>query len=125
MFLKRVKISQKVIGVVILSLVVFITFTIGIIIMGKKQSNTLEEIYSQKVVPLDNLRKIQLIFRELEYRMAAVTSDLVAAIGSGEHLKISLNEVDRLWSDVKGKITDDALLKDKDNFEKGYSGFKK
>ena len=36
MFLKRVKISQKVIGVVILSLVVFITFTIGIIIMGKK-----------------------------------------------------------------------------------------
>ena len=51
--------------------------------MGKKQSNTLEEIYSQKVVPLDNLRKIQLIFRELEYRMAAVTSDLVAAIGSG------------------------------------------
>lgn len=125
MFLKRVKISQKVLIVVISSLVVFIAFTVGIIIMGKKQLNTLEEIYSQKVVPLDNLRKMQLIFRELEYRMAGVSADLVAAIGSGEHLKISLGEVDKLWNEVKGRITDAALLKDKDNFEKGYIGFKK
>ena len=46
MFLKRVKISQKVIGVVILSLVVFITFTIGIIIMGKNN-----QIHLKKFIP--------------------------------------------------------------------------
>ncbi|MCL4477362.1 MAG: methyl-accepting chemotaxis protein [Nitrospirae bacterium] len=125
MFLKRIKISHKVSFVIILSLVVFIAFTIGTIMMGKKQLDTLEEIYAQKVAPLDNLRKIQLTFRELEYRMAGVTANIVAAIGSGEHLKISLNEIDRLWNEVKGRITDDALLKDKENFEKGYSGFRK
>ncbi len=113
--LKRIKISHKVSFVIILSLVVFIAFTIGTIMMGKKQLDTLEEIYAQKVAPLDNLRKIQLIFRELEYRMAGVTANIVAAIGSGEHLKLSLNEIDRLWNEVKGRITDDALLKDKEN----------
>jgi len=125
MFLKKMKISHKVSFVIILSLVVFITFTIGTIMMGNKQLDTLEEIYAQKVVPLDNLRKIQLIFRELEYRMAGVTANIVAAIGSGEHLKLSLTEIDRLWNEVKGRITDEALLKDKENFEKGYSGFRK
>ncbi len=125
MFLKRVKISQKVFFMIALSLLVFFVFTLWTIVMGKLQLNTLEEIYSKEVVPLDDLRKIQLIFRELEYRMAGVSAGLVASIGSGEHLKISLKETDRLWAEVKGNITEAGLQQDKEKFEKGYNEFKK
>ena len=57
MFPSRVEISQKVLGVVILSLVVFITPPEWDNYNGRKTINPFEEIYSQKVVPLDNLRK--------------------------------------------------------------------
>lgn len=108
-----------------LSMVVFVVFTLWTTMMGKSQLRTLEEIYSKEVVPLDDLRKMQLIFRELEYRMAGVSAGLVASIGSGEHLKISLKEIDRLWEDVKGRITEAEHRQDKDKFEKGYNNFKK
>lgn len=124
MLLNKMKISHKVLFVIILALVVFVAFAIGTIAMGKQQLNTLEEIYAEKVAPLGHLRRIQVIFRELEYRMAAVTADIVAAIGSGEHLKQALNDIDMHWDHVKDKITEDVLLNDKRNFEKGYSGFK-
>lgn len=125
MFLNKLKISQKMFSVTMLAALVFLAFTTGIIAMGKKQLNTFEEIYSQKVVPLDNLRKMQLIFRELEYRMAAVTADIVAATGSGEHLKQAIVDIDVLWNDVNDRITDVRHVEHKKHFEKGYSGFKK
>ncbi len=125
MFLNNMKISQKMFFVTMLAALVFLAFTTGIIVMGKKQLNTFEEIYSQKVVPLDNLRKMQLIFRELEYRMAAVTADIVAAIGSGEHLKQAIVDIDVLWNEVNDRITNSDLGDDKKKFEKGYRGFKK
>ncbi len=125
MFLNKMKISQKMFCLTMLATLVFLAFTIGIIAMGKKQLDTFEEIYSQKVVPLDNLRKMQLIFRELEYRMAAVTADIVAAIGSGEHLKQAIVDIDVLWNDVNDRIINSDLGEDKKKFETGYNGFKK
>jgi len=122
--LQSIKISHKVQFVVGLALLAFITFALVTISMGNSQLKTLDEIYAGKVVPLDNLRKIQLLLREIEYRMAAVVADMVAPIGSGEHLKTSAVQIDSLWTDVKGRIDDDSLKKEIADFEKGYRGFK-
>ncbi|OGW39973.1 MAG: hypothetical protein A2X58_06435 [Nitrospirae bacterium GWC2_56_14] len=124
MFLKSMKISHKVQFVISLALLVFIAFAILTISMGNNQILTLEEIYSGKMVPLDDLRKIQLLLREVEYRMAAVVADMVAPIGSGEHLKMSVAEIDRLWSGVKTRMNDATLKNEIADFEKGYGGFK-
>jgi methyl-accepting chemotaxis protein len=124
MILKSVKISHKVQFVIGLALLVFIAFAVVTISMGNDQIRTLEEIYSGKMVPLDDLRKIQLLLREIEYRMAAVVANMVAPIGSGEHLKMSAAEIDRLWSDVKKRMTDATLKNEIADFEKGYAGFK-
>ena len=124
MFLQSVKISHKVLFVIGLALLTFITFAFVAISMGNKQLHTLDEIYSEKVVPLDNLRKIQLNLREIEYRMAAVVADMVAPIGSGEHLKMATAQIDTQWLDVKKRINNEALKKEIADFEKGYAGFK-
>lgn len=124
MFLQRVKISHKVLFVISLALLALITFAIVTISMGNNQLSVLDQIYDEKVVPLDNLRKIQLVLREIEYRMAAVVANMVAPIGSGEHLKVSVEQIDRLWADVKKRINAEALKKEMADFEKGYSGFK-
>ncbi len=71
-FLDSVKISHKVLLVAVSALVACIAFSAATVSLGKGQIRNLEEIYNKKVIPLDNLRKVQLIFRELEYRMAGV-----------------------------------------------------
>ncbi|MEK7773038.1 MAG: methyl-accepting chemotaxis protein, partial [Deltaproteobacteria bacterium] len=94
------------------------------ILTGRNQIQTLKEIYDDKVKPLDELRSIQLLFREMEYRMAGVAADMVAPIGSGVHLKNSLKEIDVLWNDARPSVSGD-LSKERDDFEKAYNGFKK
>ncbi len=124
MIFEKMKISQKVLILIMLSLAVLVSFAVGTITMAKNQLATLEEIYTQKVVPLDNLRKIQAYFREIEYRMTGVIADVVSAIGSGEHLKIVLKEVEDGWNDIKDSITDERLVSEKERFERGLKGFK-
>lgn len=124
MVLQRIKISYKVVFVISLALLVFIAFATVTIFMGKKQLTTLESIYAEKMVPLDNLRKIQLLLREIEYRMAAVMAKMIAPIGSGEHLKISMQEIETLWNDVQKRVQDDTLKVEMATFEKGHAGVK-
>jgi len=123
MSLGNIKISHKILFVVIAAIVLCAGFGITTLTLGKKQIKTLEEIYKEKVVPLDNLRKIQLVFRELEYRMAAVVADMIAPIGSGEHLKQAAPELTGLWDAAKGALTEEEVLKDKETFEEGFRGF--
>lgn len=125
--LRNLKISSKIYAAVVTATVLLIacgTFLVATSIMHEK---TLEEIYLKNVRPLDDLRGIQLIFRELEYRMTGVLADLVAPIGSGGHIKTSVEQIDGLWSNIKqvshneeNGMTEQALT-----FEQNYSGFKK
>ncbi len=124
MLLNRIKIAHKLLIVVVVGLVAIIAYGVVTVAMGKKQISTLEVIYNQKVKPLDNLRNIQLVFRELEYRMAGVAADMVAPVGSGEHLKNSLKTVETLWNETKERFEGDALKEERERFEKGYGEFK-
>jgi len=122
--LSKVKIRDKILFLTISSIIIFISFSVGTVLMGKKQIETLEDIYIQKVVPLDQMRSIQLIFRETEFRMAGVSADIVTGTAAVNHLKESIKSVEDLWATAGSAIKDESLTEDKETFDKGFNGFK-
>ncbi len=124
MFINNITIKKKIMFVIITSLVLLGTLTTGIVLYGKKQVSTLDNIYHERMVPLDNLRRIQLVFRELEFRMVGVIADIVTSTAAGEHLKSSLVDIDDLWEKSESFLRDDKLADDIRNYENGYKGFK-
>jgi methyl-accepting chemotaxis protein len=124
MFVKDITIKKKILFVIITSLVLLSMLTAGIILYGKKQVSTLDNIYHERMVPLDNLRRIQLIFRELEFRMVGVIADIVTSTAAGEHLKSSLVDIDDLWKKSESFLRDDKLADDIRRYQDGYRGFK-
>lgn len=122
--LSGVKIRDKILFLTLVGIVVFIVFSVGAVIMGKKQIATLEARYKEYILPLDKLRKIQLIFRETEFRMAGVMTDMIDGTAAVNHLKSSLKEVDSLWEDVSPVMSSEELIPERDKFDKGYKGYK-
>ena len=103
----------------------FIFFTVLTVTLGKRQLHTLDDIYDKKVIPLDKLRNIQLTFRELEFRMMGIIADTVTGTAAVNHMKSSISEVDNLWEEAGPTIPADTLGKEKEDFIRGYKGFKK
>lgn len=122
--LASIKITHKVLFLVVMGGISFFAYTSGMILLNNTQTKTIKEIYSNKVKPLDDLRQIQLILREIEYRMMGVSSDLVAAIPSGEHLEKSLKNIDAIWNELNNMMTENDFVKERKGFEAGYRDFK-
>jgi len=127
MFLKNLKISHKILIVIITGIIASSAFAFWSVMITRKGTNTLHDIYVKNVIPLDNMRSIQLIFRELEYRMVGVTADAVAAIGSGHHLEESMTKLDILVTDIHNEMKNSNLsgnaIMELEMFDKGYNGF--
>ena len=123
MNLSKLKVSSRLLIMVLSGILLTSVFTVMIVQTGRSNIDTLEEIYESNVLPLDNLRKVQLLFREIEFRMAAVMSELAAPIGAAEHMKLTLEEVETLWKTSEGHITGEELTEQKAAFEEGYTGF--
>jgi len=121
MYAKRLKITHKIAVVIITGIIISVSFALLNVVMGNKHADTLENIYNENVTPLDNLRKIQLSFREIESYMTGVTADVVAPVGAGKHLEKQLKDIEVLWSEVRETLSD---AESKENFEKGLAGFK-
>ncbi len=121
MKLNKLKITHKISIIIMLGIIIGGALAVQNIYSGNKQIGTLESIFNDNVTPLDNLRKIQLSFREIEFYMTGVTSDVVAPIGAGTHLEKQLQDIEILWADVKIKLPDTEEI---GNFEKGFKGFK-
>jgi methyl-accepting chemotaxis protein len=119
-----IKIRDKILFLTIIGIIVFIFFSTLTVILGKRQLNTLEDIYAKKVVPLDKLRKIQLIFREIEFRMPGAMGDIVTGTAAVNHIKLATKDIDELWKDAGPTVPEDTLGKEKADFSKGFSGFK-
>ena len=119
----RMKISHKVVLLAASGFIVLVSLTVWTVLAGRSHLQTLNEIYEHKVKPLDELRGIQLLFREIEYRMSGVAADIVAPVGSGEHLKNAINDIDRGWNKAQPSVSND-LSKEKNDFEKAYKRFK-
>jgi methyl-accepting chemotaxis protein len=127
MFLKNLKISHKILIVIITGIMASSAFSFWSVMIARKGTHTLQDIYIKNVIPLDNLRSVQLIFRELEYRMVGVVADAVAAIGSGHHLEESMTKLDTLVTDVHNEMKNYNLsgdaVKELETFDRGYKGF--
>jgi len=124
--LRNLKISSKIYATVITATVLLIACGTFLVATSIMHEDTLEEIYLNNVRPLDDLRKIQLIFRELEYRMAGALADVVAPIGSGEHMKGAIKQIDSLWADTKELVrSEKGLSEEARTFDKSYGEFKK
>jgi methyl-accepting chemotaxis protein len=122
--LSSIKIRDKILFLSLMGIMVFVVFSIGTVLMGKNQIVALEEMYTKDVVPLDKLRNIQLIFREIEFRMSGAMSDIVTPTAAVNHLKASISEVDTLWEEAGAELTSELLVEEKEKFNKGYKGFK-
>jgi methyl-accepting chemotaxis protein len=122
--ISRIKIRDKILFLAIVGIAVLVFFTTCVVIMGKNQIAALESMYTENVVPLDKLRKIQLIFRETEFRMAGVMTDMIDGTAAVNHLKSSIKEVDSLWEDVKPVLSSEELIAERDKFDRGYKGYK-
>jgi len=122
------KISHKILVIITIGIVMSATFAIIAFQVGTKGTRTLESIYHENVTPLDNVRNMQLMFRELEFRMTGTQADVVAAIGSGTHLEQSIKDIDASWMRVKDAVEHYDLSNDAieaiETYEKGYAGFK-
>jgi len=70
------------------------------------------------------MRKIQLSFREIEFRMGGAMADIVTPTATVNHLKQSLVKIDTLWTEANSVLTDEAIAESKDQFKEGYKGFK-
>ena len=75
------------------------------------------------MVPLNRLRQIQLLFREIEYRMAAVMSELVAPVGAQEHLNVTLPEIRKLWEESRQTLDATLFSEEIEQFSQGLDGF--
>ncbi len=122
--LSEIKIRDKILFSAVVGMIVLIVFSAGAVIMGKKQIAALEVMYTKNVVPLDKLRKIQLIFRETEFRMAGVMTDMIDGTAAVNHLKSSLKDIDSLWDEVRPVLSSEDLITERDKFDKGYKGYK-
>ncbi len=125
---KKMKITHKILIVIIIGIAISITFAAWAVIVGKKSTETLSSIYNENMTPLDNMRNIQSIYREIEFRMAAVQSDLVDPVTGEVHLKQSLKDIESAWSSIKDALRNyelsDEAGKAMDTYDKGYMGFK-
>ncbi len=92
--------------------------------LSSQQLGAVEAIYSEKMVPLNRLRQIQLLFREIEYRMAGVMSELVSPVGAQEHLKTTVPEIGLLWEDSRGTLSEGDFSEEIANFSQGLDGFR-
>ena len=122
--LAKVKISHKIIVLTLIGTVALSVFAVGAVILGKTEIKALKHIYEENVIPLNQMRKIQLIFRETEFRMTGSMADIVTPTAAVNHLKKSLEEIDLLWTGTSTVLTDEALAETKQTFEDGYKGFK-
>jgi methyl-accepting chemotaxis protein len=121
---KKLKITHKVTLIIIFGIIISIAFAAANTTTGKKMITTLEKIHNENVNPLIKLVKIQLIFREIEFRMVGAVADIVTPTASINHLKTSIDEIDTLWEEADSLLTADELNEDKETFINGYSGFK-
>ncbi|MBC8414764.1 MAG: methyl-accepting chemotaxis protein [Nitrospira sp.] len=122
--LSKLKIKNKIILMSVLSVIIFTSSAAWQVTIGQSQIETLDNLYNAKIVPLDKLRKMQLRFRETEFRIAGVKADMVTGTGAAVSLKETIKIIDELWAEAEHMITNKDLAEDVANISQAYKGFK-
>ena len=122
--LDRVKISHKIIVLIALAVALFIVFGGWLIVSGRRQVAIMENVYQKKLVPLDSLRHIQLIIREMEYRMTGVIADVLPSIASAPHLNQSVEDMASIWKATRGDLGNSPMISEFDEGMKRLEVFR-
>ncbi len=123
MRLKNVKISHKLVFMTVAALVVLLLFGGIGIYMGKSQLESLRSVYNEKMTPLDNLRRMQLIFRELDYQMVGVISAAESSQKAAVHLEKSLRKLNQIWNETEAQLASAEFGGEVANFKKNLKSF--
>ncbi len=120
---RSLKISHKLIIMSVTGLFFIAVFCVSAIVMGKGQYNSLNEVYENNLKPLDSLRNIQLILREIDYQMVGVISSAESSQTALAHLKKAEKDLKTLWRSIKPKLIINNLKDGVKLFEVQYKKF--
>ena len=123
--LQKIKISHKLIFMAAIGLLIIIGFAINTKVSGDKELRALEDIYSNNMIPLDNLRNIQLILREIDYGMVGVLSMAVSSEVAGGNLENAMSNLNDIWETTKEEFISEEISKHKNTFIQKLEDFKK
>lgn len=117
-FLRKLSIIAKLLTLVAFSIIIIVFLSITSTNTGEESLHDLTEKYK----PLDNFRKIQLQFLNIEHDIALVSSGLTTSADANKNLELSLIEIDKNWALVNNlalKLDEETFI----NYEKGYENF--
>jgi len=121
--LSGVKIRNKIFFLTIAGILVFAVFASGAFILGQHEMTTLQKMYNDQVIPLKNLRKIQLHFKEIESGMTESIAGVNDSADSVNHLRRWVKEIDSLWQKTAPHLPEETFSAEKKKFSKGYKTF--
>ncbi len=119
----KIKLSVKMIAPMVLLVMLAISLLLGSSWLSNQQMASTELIYKEKMIPLDKLREIQLLFREIESRMTAVLSEMHPPIDAKYHLELAVAEIKILWRDASATFLADEFVQEVSMFTEGFDNF--
>jgi len=122
--LSSIKIKSKILFLTVGGIIIFVFLSIGANMLGKNEIHHLQDMYVGNLTTLDSLRKIQLGFREIEFRMAAASAGMITSDDSIEHLDQILKETEELWQEAQSALHAEKFIREYKSFETGYENFR-
>lgn len=123
--LSGITIKSKILFLTFGGIVIFVSLSIAANVIGKSEIHYLQQMYVENLATLDSLRKIQLIFREIEFRMAASSSSMITARESISHLDQAIKDIDELWQQAQAAVHSEEFDLEHKSFETAYKKFRK
>ena len=107
--LNKLTIRFQLIGLAVMTLVILVVL-VGMNIYSIRQgSSALADVYENNVQPLMNLQEIDVLLKEVRFRLVAVPLDQMSIKGSGDQLKEARSQVPKIWADFTRKVADSQV----------------
>ena len=105
----KLTIRFQLIGLAVMTLVILVVL-VGMNIYSIRQgSSALADVYENNVQPLMKLQEIDVILKEVRFRLVAVPLDQMSIKGSGDQLKEARSQVPKIWADFTRKVADSQV----------------
>lgn len=112
MMTRSIKISHKLAIMTISGLLVLICIGLTGVYIGKTGIKAIKDIYAGKMLPLDQLRTLQTIFREIDYQMVGVISAAESSQTALVHLDKSVRKIKSLWKNISPTLINEGTLEE-------------
>ena len=105
----KLTIRFQLIGLAVMTLVILVVL-VGMNIYSIRQgSSALADVYENNVQPLMKLQEIDVLLKEVRFRLVAVPLDQMSIKGSGDQLKEARSQIPKIWADFTRKVADSQV----------------